>query len=96
MPLYMCSRCKCVDNTATGDYWGQQFDARQSGAAFVPLCAECRTGQWHGAFAKRPAEGMLAEEGGFLWPADSTYAPHIPRVAKVVNGELVPLHPEGT
>ena len=49
MPLFVCSNCGCVDNTATGFYWMQSEK---------PLCAECGPenlggGKWHGVFPKR-------------------------------------------
>lgn len=45
MPLFICDRCKCVDNTATSDFWLQ---ARL--ASTERLCTECRTGTWHDRF----------------------------------------------
>ena len=35
MPLFICDRCKCVDNTATSDFW------LQAGS----VDGACRTGQ---------------------------------------------------
>ncbi len=42
MPLFVCSKCNGIDNTATaaGGYWLEK----------IKLCAECKTGQWHGRF----------------------------------------------
>ena len=57
MSLFECERCHCVENTATGSYWGQE----------KKLCSECATGEWHGVFPKRPAAGMLKDERGMLW-----------------------------
>jgi hypothetical protein len=49
MPLFICHRCKCVDNTAASDFW---LRAREG----TPerLCTECTTGKWHGRFPKDP------------------------------------------
>jgi hypothetical protein len=68
MPLYACSKCGTVDNTALGDYWAQQLDAKRRGVEFKPLCTECLTGVWHREFPKRTAEeaGYATDERGFL------------------------------
>ena len=58
MPLFECTKCGCVENTATGDYWTRP-DA--------PLCSECSDGLWHDRFPKRSAEGMLIDQNGHLW-----------------------------
>lgn len=42
MSLYVCEKCKAVENTALGQYWGHD----------VKLCSECGRGQWHGRFPK--------------------------------------------
>jgi hypothetical protein len=57
MPLFECDKCHCVENTATGSYWGQS----------EKLCSECKYGEWHGRFIKEPAKGMLIDNQGFLW-----------------------------
>lgn len=46
MPLFNCSRCGVVENTALGDYW----NARRKGKPV--LCSECADGVWHGMFGK--------------------------------------------
>lgn len=66
MPLYECSQCHCIENTAPGEYWSQQFDHYKDPANFHPKCSECLTGKWHGLFPKNPAVGMLIDERGFL------------------------------
>lgn len=93
MPLFMCSKCKCIENTALSRFW---FRGQFGNPDTPPLCSECdpAISTWHGRFPKRSAEGMLAESvapDALLWSAESTYAPHIKRVGKVVNGEVVPL-----
>jgi len=57
MPLYKCDECGCVENTATGSYWGEKDK----------LCSECSTGEWHGIFEKRSATGMHITATGFLY-----------------------------
>lgn len=61
MPLFKCSKCGCVENTAMCGYWWRGENQ--------PLCSECdpETGEWHGVFEKKPAAGMLLGEDGFLY-----------------------------
>lgn len=48
MPLFKCTACGCIDNTACGgSYWHDRESAE---------CAECYTGKWHGAFEKKTPE----------------------------------------
>lgn len=58
MPLFICDRCKCVDNTATSDF---RLQARHGSTE--RLCTECRTGKWHGRFPKAPYAGQQV-----IWP----------------------------
>jgi len=60
MPIFECSKCATMENTALGEYWGVQR----------PLCSECATGQWHGRFPKRTAKeaGYEKNEDGFYGP----------------------------
>lgn len=53
MPLFICEKCGCVDNTALGLYWIDWFDKKPI------LCAEChpKIGKWHGKFAKKKWNG---------------------------------------
>ena len=76
MPLFECEQCHCVENTATGEYWGRQRK----------LCSECGTGEWHGIFEKKPAAGMIIDECGFLWSRKESMPDHIKAVG-VVGGE---------
>ena len=43
MPLFICKKCGCIENTALGKYWGEKEG----------LCSECGWGKWHGAFPKK-------------------------------------------
>lgn len=51
MPLFICSNCGCVDNTALNNFWIRQAHKKPA------LCAECDPdiGKWHECFDKRPA-----------------------------------------
>jgi hypothetical protein len=46
MPLFNCSRCNVIENTALGAYWNE----RRKGKPV--LCSECDTGEWHGKFPR--------------------------------------------
>ena len=54
MPLYVCAKCQCVENTATGGYWGQKYMNKIS----KPICSECDTGEWHNHFKQRKHDGI--------------------------------------
>jgi len=70
MPVFKCSKCSCVENTATSNYWNRPKDS-------VPLCSECdpEIKKWHGIFKKRSAVGVgyWVGEDGFLY--DFKYPP---------------------
>ena len=54
MPVFVCSKCGCIDNTVTADYWWQGYDTGSKPEK--PLCAQCNPeiGKWHGEFERRP------------------------------------------
>ena len=72
MPLFACTSCDAIDNTAISGYWEQQLDAHDAGKPFEPKCSECHTGTWHGEFPKRfaKAEGYVPDSKltGFIMP----------------------------
>lgn len=49
MPLYECSKCHAVENTAMANYWWKVQHEKQPA-----LCSECDPdiGKWHGEFPK--------------------------------------------
>ena len=52
MPLFECSKCHCVENTALSNYaWNHLHDG------LPPLCSECdpEIGKWHGQFTNERA-----------------------------------------
>jgi hypothetical protein len=63
MPLFPCSRCNCVEDTALSHYWSARL--RQTFA----VCSACdpTIGKWHGEFPKESAEGWINDRNGFLW-----------------------------
>lgn len=63
MPLFCCSKCGRVENTASSLYWVRD-------RAEPPLCSACdpKIGKWHGLFEKEPADNRYVEgEDGFLY-----------------------------
>lgn len=52
MPLFACTKCRAVENTACGDYW------MNAGRGKPVLCSECSPliGKWHGRFPKESAD----------------------------------------
>lgn len=84
MPLFCCSKCGCVENTAACNY---HLTADKTQA----LCAECdpKIGQWHGLFEKRSAVGMLVDQNGHLWRPESVAAGGLPPTYRII-GEVVP------
>lgn len=49
MPLYECSKCGAIDNTALTNFWVDRLHLKKP-----PLCSECDPdiGKWHGKFQK--------------------------------------------
>lgn len=60
MPLYECTKCGALENTAAGPYWIEQMEAHRTGGPFKPTCSLCSYGKWHGLFEKKNAK-----EAGF-------------------------------
>ena len=68
MPLFACSKCHTVENTALGEYWKNQSEGKPV------LCSECVTGTWHGEFPKEFAfNGWFIQPDGFLCKKDVPY-----------------------
>jgi hypothetical protein len=60
MPLFECSRCHCVENTALSNYWTDVHLEKKPA-----LCSECdpQIGKWHGAFPRTPVADYIARHG---------------------------------
>lgn len=82
MPLFRCEQCGCVENTAMSAYWWRKHKADSRA-----LCSECdpEFGKWHGAFPKRPADGMLIDQSGHLWSQEQVDAGMLPLFYKIVG-----------
>lgn len=66
MPIFKCSKCGMMENTAPSHYW-----TRESGSP--ALCTECdpEIGRWHGFFERRPPGPELVEgPDGFIYHRD--------------------------
>ena len=65
MPIFQCSKCGCVENTALSNYW---VTTNKDEA----LCSECDPliGRWHGSFEKQLATGLKLGNDGFLYHPD--------------------------
>lgn len=80
MPLFACISCKCVENTATSNYWFNKSHGK-------PInCSACDPtfGGWHGVFEKRSAVGMLIDDAGFLHRTEHS----VPTGARVLGTVL--------
>lgn len=62
MPLFKCTGCGCIENTAVGGFWGRPKDEVK--------CSECDTGKWHGLFEKKTPEQL-----NYVQLADGYYGP---------------------
>ncbi len=62
MPLFSCSRCNCVEETALCHYWSARLRLNS------PLCSACdpAIGKWHGEFPRESAQGWSSDRSGFL------------------------------
>ena len=57
MPLFICQKCKTIENTALGDYWTKA----------KKLCSECSRGKWHNRFPKEKFDPKKWRvKGGFV------------------------------
>lgn len=65
MPIFVCSQCLCMENTAVSEYFFQVTRKPPQ----EPLCSECnpRIGQWHGRFEKKSAVGFIEASDHFLY-----------------------------
>lgn len=69
MPIFMCTKCGVVENTALSDFWISESTARLDKVEHKPKCSQCtpRCGRWHGAFPRKLATGYLQDQRGLLY-----------------------------
>jgi hypothetical protein len=62
MPLFPCTKCNCIEDTALCHYWSARL--RQTSA----VCSACDPAiqKWHGEFPKESAQGWISDRNGFL------------------------------
>ncbi len=77
MPIFMCSKCKSIENTAVCDYWGDVYRKDPLPA----LCSECKTGKWHGVFEKKSSAGYAIGEDRFLYK----HLPHHTTLVSIIQ-----------
>ena len=60
MPLFECSKCRVVENTAASNFW---VDSLMHGKP--ALCSECdpQIGKWHDLFPRQQAAEYVAQYG---------------------------------
>lgn len=77
MPLFRCETCGCIENTATGFFYGKDAAHWPDDVRGKALCSACGPaigpdgkptgfGAWHGEFTRETATGMLIDNRGFL------------------------------
>jgi hypothetical protein len=72
MSLFVCDKCGCIDNTATGYYWTKNRTDMFSDKSLIGkgFCSECAPthysdgskteyGKWHNRFPKRKWNGKI-------------------------------------
>lgn len=80
MPLFVCSECHAIENTAIGHYWSRHNHERDPEKwPAEPLCSGCMPewmremrhieGDWHGQFPKVIAEprDVIRRRDAFVW-----------------------------
>jgi hypothetical protein len=62
MPLFPCSKCNWIEDTALCHYWSARL--RQT----PTICSVCdpTIGKWHGEFPRESAQGWIVDRSGFL------------------------------
>lgn len=57
MPLFICSKCRVIENTALGRYWETVMTKDE------PLCSQCdpKINKWHGRFERQTVDQWLKD-----------------------------------
>lgn len=60
MPLFECTKCHVIDNTALSNFWHDVI-----GDGKPALCSECdpAIGRWHGSFPRRSFDEYVKKFG---------------------------------
>jgi hypothetical protein len=72
MSAFRCTKCGCMENTATSNYWSQKYPSTENGEPLPEkqqLCSQCdpTIGKWHGIFPRQSAKGRMLASDGFLY-----------------------------
>lgn len=80
MPLFECSACHCVENTAVCNYWSQLVDEKPK------ICSECdpEIGKWHGKFQKMHVDEYIRQ-----YPQGEREIRHRSARRRILKGEGV-------
>jgi len=77
MPIFKCSKCGVIDNTATSGYWHRYMSLEKGQTPPPPLCSQCdpEIGQWHGRFERNTPGELKVVEGpdGFYYDPEDKY-----------------------
>jgi hypothetical protein len=90
MPLFRCTTCGCVENTALCNYWILKAEQQPL------LCSACdpEIGVWHAAFPQTSAVGYLIDQSQHLWhPRNILTMPKNSTVIGIVQAEETPHAP---
>lgn len=75
MPVFICSKCNMMDNTALSGYWAMQYLSGDD-EEFKPLCSLCNPDirRWHGEFERGPKpDDHVIGPDGFVYHKDDDY-----------------------
>lgn len=81
MPIFKCTKCGMVENTATSHYWWTVHQEKKPA-----LCSVCdpEIGKWHEEFPRNTPEeiGVILGPDGFLYTPDDEYLARLIQEAK--------------
>ena len=61
MPLFVCEKCKNIENTALSRYWSKKYCTNNTA-----LCSECDSGEWHGKFQKEKFDETIHNSSDYI------------------------------
>jgi hypothetical protein len=83
MPIFKCSKCGVIDNTATSGYWHRFMDVNPGETPPPALCSQCdpTIGTWHDHFPRKTAIELGVVEGpdGFYYDPEDEYLERLRR-----------------
>jgi hypothetical protein len=90
MPLFRCSKCHCVEDTALSNYWSAHL--RRNPA----VCSACdpKIAKWHGEFPQESAQGWQSDERGFLLWSKREVEDWLGRPIEIIGGAATEALPD--